>query len=126
MLFRSDPGMGDLLRFDAERLRILVERHLLHTGSARARQILDNWDASIARFVKVMPMGSSTAGVAPDALNGTNLMELFVFENEANGQALLTARLDNLGKGASGACVQNMDLMLGLKQTDAALPIAAE
>ena len=78
------------------------------------------------RFVKVMPLGSSTAGVAPDALNGTNLMELFVFENEANGQVLLTARLDNLGKGASGACVQNMDLMLGLQQTDAALPVAAE
>ena len=47
--------MGDLLRFDAERLRILVERHLLHTGSARARQLLDNWDAALARFVKVMP-----------------------------------------------------------------------
>ena len=78
------------------------------------------------RFVKVMPMGNSISGVAPDALNGTNMMELFVFENEANGQVLLTARLDNLGKGASGACVQNMDLMLGLKQTDAALPIAAE
>ena len=45
----SDAGMGDLLRFDAERLRILVERHLLHTGSARARQILDNWDASLAQ-----------------------------------------------------------------------------
>ena len=78
------------------------------------------------RFVKVMPLGTSTAGVAPDALNGTNLMELFVFENAGAGQALLVARLDNLGKGASGACVQNMDLMLGLKQTDASLPIAAE
>ena len=43
----ADAGMGDLLRFDAERLRILVERHLLHTGSARAKQILDNWDASL-------------------------------------------------------------------------------
>ncbi|MFO1247053.1 MAG: glutamate synthase large subunit [Alphaproteobacteria bacterium] len=51
----SDPGMGDLLRFDAERLRILVERHLLHTGSPRAKQILDNWDASLGKFVKVMP-----------------------------------------------------------------------
>jgi glutamate synthase (NADPH/NADH) large chain len=51
----SDAGMGDLLRFDAERIRILVERHLLHTGSARARQILDHWDASLAKFVKVMP-----------------------------------------------------------------------
>ena len=52
----DDPGMGDLLRFDAERLRILVERHLLHTGSPRAKQILDNWDASLAKFVKVMPV----------------------------------------------------------------------
>ena len=36
--------MGDLLRFDAERLRVLVERHLLYTGSARARELLDDWD----------------------------------------------------------------------------------
>jgi glutamate synthase (NADPH/NADH) large chain len=57
----SDAGMGDLLRFDAERLRILVERHLLHTGSARAKQILDNWDASLARFVKVMPQDYAKA-----------------------------------------------------------------
>jgi len=51
----SDAGMGDLLRFDAERLRILIERHLLHTGSARAKMLLDNWDASLTKFVKVMP-----------------------------------------------------------------------
>ncbi|HEY4029893.1 MAG TPA: hypothetical protein VGM25_06080, partial [Caulobacteraceae bacterium] len=51
----DNSGMGDMLRFDAERLRILVERHLLHTGSARAREILDNWDANLPYFVKVMP-----------------------------------------------------------------------
>jgi glutamate synthase (NADPH/NADH) large chain len=51
-----DAGMGDLLRFDAERLRILVERHLLHTQSARARALLDNWDAVLGKFVKIMPM----------------------------------------------------------------------
>ena len=39
--------MGDMLRFDAERLRILVERHLLYTGSARAAQLLDNWDEAL-------------------------------------------------------------------------------
>ncbi|CAN5264212.1 glutamate synthase large subunit [soil metagenome] len=50
-----DSGMGDMLRFDAERLRILVERHLLYTGSARAREILDNWDEALKAFVKVMP-----------------------------------------------------------------------
>jgi glutamate synthase (NADPH/NADH) large chain len=50
-----DNGMGDLLRYDAERLRILVERHHLHTGSERARELLENWDAALPRFVKVMP-----------------------------------------------------------------------
>jgi glutamate synthase (NADPH) large chain len=50
-----DSGMGDPLRFDAERLRILVERHHLHTGSARAKEILDNWDSALTRFYKVMP-----------------------------------------------------------------------
>src|SRR5437764_12245661 len=39
----TDNGMGDPLRFDAERLRILIERHLLFTGSARARQLLEHW-----------------------------------------------------------------------------------
>ncbi len=48
------------------------------------------------------------------ALNDTNQMELRVFANEAHRQAVLVARLDNLGKGASGAAVQNLQLMLGL------------
>ena len=48
--------MGDLLRFDGERLRILVERHLLLTRSARARALLQDWDAALAQFVKVMPL----------------------------------------------------------------------
>ena len=50
-----DAGMGDLLRFDAERLKVLVERQMLHTGSARAKAILDDWAGSLAKFVKVMP-----------------------------------------------------------------------
>jgi glutamate synthase (NADPH/NADH) large chain len=52
----EDNGMGDLLRFDAERLRILIERHLLFTGSARARDLLDNWETERSRFIKVMPL----------------------------------------------------------------------
>jgi glutamate synthase (NADPH/NADH) large chain len=51
----EDNGMGDVLRFDAERLRILVERHHLHTGSARARTLLEDWDNALQSFVKVMP-----------------------------------------------------------------------
>jgi glutamate synthase (NADPH/NADH) large chain len=57
----ADAGMGDLLRFDAERLRILIERHLLHTGSARARALLDDWDQTLSRFVKVMPLDYAKA-----------------------------------------------------------------
>ena len=50
----------------------------------------------------------------PQALNETNLLELTVHANEKHRQAVLVARLDNLGKGASGAAVQNLRLMLGL------------
>ena len=50
----------------------------------------------------------------PEALNDTNKLELSVHANEARRQAVLVARLDNLGKGASGAAVQNLQLMLGL------------
>ncbi len=51
----EDAGMGDMLRHDAERLRVLIERHKLHTGSAMAGEILDDWGKALARFVKVMP-----------------------------------------------------------------------
>ena len=51
----ENAGMGDMLAFDAERLKILVERHLLHTGSKRAKSILDNWDTAVGQFWKVMP-----------------------------------------------------------------------
>jgi len=50
-----DYGMGDVLRHDAERLRILLERHYLHTQSQQARNLLDNWDTALPHFVKVMP-----------------------------------------------------------------------
>jgi len=50
-----DLGMGDMLRHDAERLRILLERHHLHTGSKRARALLDDWATTLGKFVKVMP-----------------------------------------------------------------------
>jgi len=51
----EDAGMGDLLRFDAARLRILLERHHLFTGSARARALLEDWDNALHGFVKIMP-----------------------------------------------------------------------
>ena len=53
--------------------------------------------------------------IEPQALNDTNMMELRVFGSETRRQAVLVARLDNLGKGASGAAVQNLKLMFGGK-----------
>ena len=43
------------LRFDAQRLRILIERHHLFTGSARARALLEDWDNTLRAFVKIVP-----------------------------------------------------------------------
>jgi len=57
------------------------------------------------------------AMLAADALVGGDNMEIFVFSNPAEDHFWLTARLDNLGKGASGAAVQNMNIALGLDET---------
>lgn len=66
-----------------------------------------------AQHVEVMPLqvSSTLPRLDPQALNGTNDMRLGVFAND-HGQVLLTAVFDNLGKGASGAAVQNLELML--------------
>ena len=70
-----------------------------------------------SKYVSVMPLQSEAAKsgrLEPEALNETNMLELYVFASDKHHQAVLVARLDNLGKGASGAVVQNMRLMLGL------------
>ena len=68
-------------------------------------------------IVELVPLEKSATltRIDPTELNDTDGMKLFVFGTEGQGQANLVALLDNLGKGASGAAVQNMDLMLGLK-----------
>ncbi len=60
--------------------------------------------------------GGYVVALDPEALNNTNQLKLYVFGNEQAGQARLVAVLDNLGKGASGAAVQNMNLALGLEE----------
>lgn len=69
-----------------------------------------------ARFVRVPELKAcdALAQLEPEVLNGTNRLELFVFGSD--NQARLIARLDNLGKGASGAAVQNLNLVLGLDE----------
>jgi N-acetyl-gamma-glutamyl-phosphate reductase len=64
-------------------------------------------------LVRVIPVEGAER-IEPEALNDTDRLELRVFGSDAYRQAVLVARLDNLGKGASGAAVQNIGLMLGL------------
>ena len=77
----------------------------LHSALANAYR-----DCNYVRVVEP----ASGAKLEPQALNDTNTLEVSVYANEARHQAVLVARLDNLGKGASGAAVQNLELMLGL------------
>jgi len=69
-------------------------------------------------FVKVMA-AEAFGRIEPQSLNGTNDLGLRVFANASRGQALLVAKLDNLGKGASGAALQNLRLMLHHDETRA-------
>ncbi|MDO4246951.1 MAG: N-acetyl-gamma-glutamyl-phosphate reductase, partial [Deinococcus sp.] len=66
------------------------------------------------KYVKVFEMAENPEILDPQTLNGTNNLELFVYPAADGERALLAARLDNLGKGASGAAVQNLELMLAL------------
>lgn len=83
---------------DGKQLHAALERH--YAGAAH---------------VRVIPLEETKTltHLNPQALNDTNDMHLGVFINEEHGHILLSAVFDNLGKGASGAAVQNLDLMLG-------------
>ena len=84
-------------------------------GAPTAAQLHDALAAHYAgsEWVTVEP-ATESGKLDALALKDTNKMELRVFGNAAHGHAVLIARLDNLGKGASGAAVQNLKLMLGL------------
>ena len=85
----------------ARDMEVVLERH--YAGST---------------YVKVVPAADPSAKggrLEAEALNGTNRLELRVFANEKHRQAVLVAKLDNLGKGASGAAVQNIGIMLGVE-----------
>lgn len=78
--------------------------------------IADHFAAIEDSFVVVAPYEETarTPALDPQAHNDTNTMTLHVFANDARAQAVLVAVYDNLGKGASGAAVQNLNLMLGV------------
>lgn len=86
------------------------------TGAELHAAIADHYSGIENGFVEVAPFAAAerVAEVNPEQYNDTNRMKLYVFSNDKRAQALLLAVYDNLGKGASGAAVQNMDLMLGI------------
>ena len=94
------------------------------TGKALHTAIADYYAAITDGFVEVAPFVAieRSPELNPELYNDTNRMMLHVFANDDTAQALLVAVYDNLGKGASGAAVQNLNLMLGV---DAATSLAA-
>ena len=94
----------------------------LHLDTLPGKPVAGDLEAALtkhyadAKLVKVVAAGDPTQKdirLEPEALNDTDVLELRVFASEKYPQAVLVARLDNLGKGASGAAVQNIGLMLG-------------
>lgn len=110
------PSVGNL----KQGMLVSVPLYLDHLeGKPKAK---DLHDAYVERYkgceyVRVVTMtdASMTSGrLEAESLNNTDLLELRIYANESARQAVLVAKLDNLGKGASGAAVQNLKLMLGL------------
>ena len=106
------PSLGNF----EQGMLVQLPLHLdLLTGKPTAAQLHDALAKHYAGSECVTVEAATESGKLDAlALNGTNKMELRVFGNEAYRQAVLVARLDNLGKGASGAAVQNLKLMLKL------------
>ena len=98
----SVPLHLDLLagKPSSQDIQAALERH--YAGADQVR---------VATAVETAKLGGRLDALG---LNGTDKLELYVFPHDEHGQALLVARLDNLGKGAAGAAVQNIRLMLGL------------
>ena len=110
------PAVGNF----AQGMLVQLPLHLdMLPGAPQAADLHDALAAHYARtnapeqWVKVLAP-TEDLKLAADTLANTNQLELRVFANEAYRQAVLVARLDNLGKGASGAAVQNLKLMLGI------------
>jgi N-acetyl-gamma-glutamyl-phosphate reductase len=96
-------------------LTIALEARLLPAAAdgARLRACLTRHYADASRIQVVsMDAGAAMQHLDPQALNDSDTMRLAVFANDVQGHILLSAVFDNLGKGASGAAVQNLDLML--------------
>ena len=108
------PILGDI--YQGMATSVLLHNRLLR-GSPTAEDLCDMLSAYYEgqKLVSVAPFGGTTPRLSANALAGSDRLEITVCGHEE--QTMLTARFDNLGKGASGAAVQNMNLMLGFDET---------
>ncbi|KQP19999.1 N-acetyl-gamma-glutamyl-phosphate reductase [Pseudorhodoferax sp. Leaf267] len=109
-------------------LTIALHLRLLTAGVTAERlhaALQARYTAQACIEVQALAEDADAQRLDPRALNGTNRLRLAVFGNARTGQVLLTAVFDNLGKGAAGAAVQNLDLMLGLSAAAPLEPAAA-
>jgi N-acetyl-gamma-glutamyl-phosphate reductase len=110
------PAVGDF----AQGMLVCVPLQLgmlerVPTGRALHEALADHYASIPHSEVEVAPLGEQERlrDLDPQRYNDTNRMVLHIFANDRRAQALLIAVYDNLGKGASGAAVQNLDLMIG-------------
>lgn len=106
------PSVGNF----AQGMAVQLPLHL-HQGRSMAdlhEALVSHYDG--AQFVKILPADQDRARIVPTELNDTNMMHISVQGNQTAGCATVVAVLDNLGKGASGASVQNLNIMLGLDE----------
>jgi N-acetyl-gamma-glutamyl-phosphate reductase len=117
-----DPIMQPAVGNFAQGMITVVPLHLdglpkVPKGSELHAALADHYAVISGGVVEVAPYADveRLPDLQPEVFNGTNRMKVYVFANDARAQALLVAVYDNLGKGASGAAVQNLNLMLGLQ-----------
>ena len=116
----SDPIFTPAVGGWYQGMIVQIPLHLNHLpGRPNAGDLHAALEARYAgqRFVKVLPLEENAPAYAvlnPETLNGTNTLEIMLYSHPQKNQVLLVSRADNLGKGASGAAAQNIDVMLGL------------
>ena len=107
------PSVGDF----AQGMAVQVPLHLDDERSVTTlyEALADHY--ADQHFVRVETADTIGARIVPTALNDTNMMRISVHGDDTVGCATIVAVLDNLGKGASGAAVQNLNIMLGLPES---------
>ncbi len=121
------PAVGNYAQGMMGSIPVFSELLMKRSSGQAIRDCLAEAYAASA-MIEVAPYADieRRADLDPEALNGTNRMRLHVFANDSRGHVLLMAIYDNLGKGASGAAVQNLNLMIGAEESlGVDLPIAS-